>query len=57
MYDILFPAILYLIDSVLSGIYMQRFLKRKYAKGVVLAAWIAAYFFMQIIVFDVHCTN
>lgn len=53
MYDILFPAILYLIDSVLSGIYMQRFLKRKYAKGVVLAAWIAAYFFMQIIVFEV----
>ena len=32
MYDILLPVTIYLIDSVLSGMYMQGFLKRKYEK-------------------------
>ena len=53
MYDILLPVTIYLIDSVLSGMYMQGFLKRKYEKRTVSAAWGTVYFFIQIVVFEV----
>ena len=32
MYDRLLPVSIYLVDSILSGIYMQGFLKEKYGK-------------------------
>lgn len=44
---------IYLIDSILSSIYTQSFLKIKYGKKAVLAAWSAAYFFIQIVVFEI----
>ena len=36
MYDRLLPVSIYLVDSILSGIYMQGFLKEKYGKKAVL---------------------
>lgn len=53
MYDRLFPVSIYLVDSILSGIYTQGFLKEKYGKKAVLAVWGAAYFLIQIVVFEI----
>lgn len=44
MYDRLLPVSIYLVDSILSGIYSQGFLKEKYGKKAVLAVWGAAFF-------------
>ena len=46
MYDRLLPVSIYLVDSILSGIYSQGFLKEKYGKKAVLAVWGAAFFFI-----------
>ena len=53
MYDRLLPVSIYLVDSILSGIYSQGFLKEKYGKKAVLAVWGAAYFLIQIAVFEI----
>ena len=53
MYDRLLPVSIYLVDSILSGIYTQGFLKEKYGKKAVLAVWGAAYFLIQIVVFEI----
>jgi len=42
-----------LADSVLSGFYAMDFLKGKYSKRVVLAAWGAAWFLIQTVVFEI----
>lgn len=53
MSKMLLPVSIYLVDSILSGIYSQGFLKGKYGKKAVLAAWGAAYFLIQIVVFEI----
>ena len=53
MFDMLLPVSIYLVDSILSGIYSQGFLKEKYGKKAVLAVWGAAYFLIQILVFEI----
>ena len=53
MSDMLLPVSIYLVDSILSGIYTQGFLKEKYGKKAVLAVWGAAYFLIQIVVFEI----
>ncbi|MDE6851135.1 MAG: GHKL domain-containing protein [Lachnospiraceae bacterium] len=49
----LFSGSIYLIDSILSGVYTQSFLKEKYNKRTVLAAWSTACFLIQIAVFEI----
>ena len=53
MYDRLLPVFIYLVDSILSGIYSQGFLKEKYGKKAVLAVWGAAFFLVQIAVYEI----
>ena len=53
MFDMLLIVAIYLIDSILSGIYSQGFLKEKYGKKAVLAVWGIAYFLIQIVVFEI----
>ena len=53
MFDRLLPVSIYLVDSILSGIYTRSFLKKKYRKGTVLSVWGAAYFFIQIVIFEI----
>lgn len=53
MYDRLLPVSIYLVDSILSGIYSQDFLKEKYGKKAVLAVWGAAFFLIQIAVYEI----
>ena len=53
MSDMLLMDSIYLIDSILSSIYMQSFLKIKHRKKAVLVAWGATYFFIQIMVFEI----
>ena len=53
MYDILLPVSIYLVDSILSGIYSQGFLKEKYGNKAVLAVWGAAFFLIQIAVYEI----
>ena len=53
MYDRLLPVSIYLVDSILSGIYSQGFLKEKYGKKAVLAVWGAAFFLIQLAVYEI----
>lgn len=53
MYEMLLLVSIYLIDSILSGIYTWNFLQGKYRKKIVLAAWSVFYFVIQIGVFEV----
>lgn len=53
MFDMLLIIAIYLIDSILGGIYSQGFLKEKYGKKAVLTAWGVAYFLIQIVVFEI----
>ncbi len=52
MSEMLLPISIYLIDSISSGIYTWSFLKGKYRKRIVLAAWSLFYFVIQIGVFE-----
>ena len=52
MFDMLLIVAIYLFDSILGGIYSQGFLKEKYGKKAVLTVWGAAYFLIQILVFE-----
>ena len=53
MSDMLLPVSIYLVNSILSGIYSQGFLKEKYGKKAVLAVCGAFYFLIQIVVFEI----
>ena len=53
MFDMLLPVSIYLVDSIVSGIYSQGFLKERYGKKAVLAIWGAAYFLIQIAVYEI----
>ena len=57
MYEMLFSVSLYLIDSILSGVYTWGFLKGKYRKKAVLTAWGAVCFIVQTAVFELLCGN
>lgn len=50
---LLLSVFIYLIDSILSGFYALDFLKEKYSRKVVRAAWGAAWFLIQIVVFEI----
>ena len=50
---LLLSVSIYLINSILSGVYTRSFLKEKYRKGTVLAVWGAAYFLIQIVIFEI----
>lgn len=50
---LLLSVSIYLINSILSGVYTRSFLKEKYRKGTVLAVWGAAYFLIQTAVFEI----
>ena len=50
---LLLSVSVYLIDSILSGIYTREFLREKCRKRVVPAAWAAVWFFIQIVVFEI----
>ena len=49
---LLLSVSIYLINSILSGIYTLSFLKEKYRKEAVLAVWSSACFLIQIVVFE-----
>lgn len=51
MSDLLLPVSIYFIDSILSCIYMQDFLKEKYQKKAARISWCMAYFLIQIVTF------
>ncbi len=53
MSDMLLPASIYFVDSILSGLYTWNFLKGKYRKRIVLPAWCAAFFLIQIVLFEI----
>ena len=53
MSDMLLPASIYFVDSILSGLYTWNFLKGKYRKRIVLPAWGAAFFLIQIVLFEI----
>ena len=42
---------IYLVNSILSDIYTQNFLKEKYSKKVVFKIWSVIYFINQIMIF------
>lgn len=44
---------IYLMNSILSGIYTQNFLKEKYSKKVVFTIWSVIYFIIQIMIFEI----
>ena len=50
---LLLSVSVYLINSILSGVYTRSFLKEKYRKGTVLAVWGAVCFLFQIAVYEV----
>ena len=51
MFNLLLPIFMYLIDSILSIVYTQGFLKEKYEKRGMPVIWSAVYFLIQILVF------
>ena len=52
MYEIGLPISLYLVNSIAGSIYMQKFLRGKYQKKIVLFAWISLYYIIQSLVLD-----
>ncbi len=44
---------IYLVNSILSDIYTQNFLKEKYSKKVVFIIWSVIYFIIQIMIFEI----
>ena len=52
MFEILLPISLYLVNSIASGYYVQKFLGAKYSKNISLFAWIGLYFISQSLVLE-----
>lgn len=46
----LFPVSMALINSIAGGIYLEKFLERRWKKSLTMAAWILLYFISQILV-------
>ena len=52
MYEAGLSISLYLVNSIAGSIYMQKFLREKYQKKVVLFAWTSLYYIFQSLVLD-----
>lgn len=52
MYEVGLSISLYLVNSIAGGIYMQKFLRGKYQKKLVLFAWTSLYYVIQSLVLD-----
>lgn len=52
MYEAGLSISLYLVNSIAGSIYMQKFLRGKYQKKVVLFAWTSLYYMLQSLVLD-----
>lgn len=52
MYEAGLSISLYLVNSIAGSIYMQKFLRGKYQKKIVLFAWTSLYYIIQILVLD-----
>lgn len=50
MYEAGLAVSIYLVNSIAGSIYMQKFLRRKYQKSIVLFAWTGLYFMIQSLV-------
>lgn len=51
MYETGLSVSIYLVNSIVGSIYMQKFLRKKYQKKIVLFAWTGLYFIIQSLVF------
>ena len=51
MYETGLSISLYLVNSIVGSIYMQKFLRGKYQKKIVLFTWISLYYMIQSLVF------
>ena len=52
MYETGLSFSIYLVNSIVGSIYMQKFLREKYQKKIVLSAWAGLYFIVQSLIFD-----
>lgn len=52
MYETGLSFSIYLVNSIVGSIYMQKFLREKYQKKIVLSAWAGLYFIIQSLIFD-----
>lgn len=52
MYEAGLSISLYFVNSIAGSIYMQKFLREKYQKKVVLFAWTSLYYMLQSLVLD-----
>ena len=52
MYEVGLSISIYLVNSIAGSIYMQKFLRGKYQKKIVLFAWINLYYIIQSLVLD-----
>lgn len=52
MYEAGLSISLYLVNSIAGSIYMQKFLRGKHEKKVVLFAWTSLYYMLQSLVLD-----
>ena len=51
MYETGLSFSIYLVNSIVGSIYMQKFLREKYQKKLVLSAWAGLYFIIQSLIF------
>lgn len=51
MYETGLSVSIYLVNSIVGSIYMQKFLRKKYQKKIVLFTWTGLYFIIQSLVF------
>lgn len=52
MFEVVLPLLLYGVNSIAGGIYVQKFLRGKYRKKVVLFVWMSLYFIIQNLVLE-----
>ena len=52
MYETGLSISIHLVNSIVGSIYMQKFLRGKYQKKIVLTAWAGQNFIIQSMIFD-----
>lgn len=52
MFEVGVPLSLYFLNSIVSGIYVEKFFNKKYQKKVVLFIWIGLYFIIQNLILE-----
>ena len=50
MFEVGLSLLIYLVNSITGGIYVQKFLREKYRKNIVLFVWTSLYFITQILI-------